>query len=133
MKIQESAENYLETILVLGNQKPHVRSIDVVNEMNFSSTGITITDEGFRVKENKLNISGGEAQKLALYKLYLDNKPISILDEPTASLDSVSEEKMINFINNNFKGKTLFIITHKPEILNLCTKIVNLDLQQKEE
>lgn len=116
------------------NSEQAIREMqNYLNEMNFSSTGITITDEGFRVKENKLNISGGEAQKLALYKLYLDNKPISILDEPTASLDSVSEEKMINFINNNFKGKTLFIITHKPEILNLCTKIVNLDLQQKEE
>ena len=36
MKIQESAENYLETILTLSQQKPHVRSIDIVNELNFS-------------------------------------------------------------------------------------------------
>lgn len=77
----------------------------------------------------KLSASGGEAQKLALYKLYLDNKPICILDEPTASLDSGSEEKMIDFINNHFKGKPVLIITHKPEILRLCSKIVKLKTQ----
>ena len=36
MKIQESAENYLETILMLGHTKPHVRSIDIANELDFS-------------------------------------------------------------------------------------------------
>ena len=36
MKIQESAENYLETILIIGNRKPQVRSIDIANELDFS-------------------------------------------------------------------------------------------------
>jgi len=36
MKIHESAENYLETILVIGNRKSQVRSIDIANELNFS-------------------------------------------------------------------------------------------------
>ena len=34
MKIQESAENYLETIFILQNRKPSVRSIDIVNEQS---------------------------------------------------------------------------------------------------
>ena len=36
MKIQESAENYLESILKLSEQMPRVRSIDIVNELGFS-------------------------------------------------------------------------------------------------
>lgn len=36
MKIQESAENYLETILMLSQVKPHVRSIDIATELEFS-------------------------------------------------------------------------------------------------
>lgn len=36
MKVHESAENYLETILVLSHSNPHVRSIDIVNELGFS-------------------------------------------------------------------------------------------------
>ena len=84
----------------------------------------------FEVKENNLNISGGEAQKLALYKLYLDNKPICVLDEPTAALDSNSEEKMIEFIKNHFKEKTVIIITHKPQILKICNRIIKLELYE---
>ena len=36
MEIHESAENYLETILVIGKRKPQVRSIDIANELSFS-------------------------------------------------------------------------------------------------
>ncbi|WP_195282819.1 metal-dependent transcriptional regulator [Harryflintia acetispora] len=41
MKIQESAENYLETILVLRREKGAVRSIDVVQRMNFSKPSVS--------------------------------------------------------------------------------------------
>ena len=42
MKIQESAENYLETILMLGHQKPYVRSIDIANELGFSKPSVSV-------------------------------------------------------------------------------------------
>ncbi len=51
MKIQESAENYLETILVLHNRTGFVRSIDIANEMNFTKPSVSratglLRDEG---------------------------------------------------------------------------------------
>ena len=42
MKIQESAENYLETILRLSERLPHVRSIDIVNELDFSKPSVSV-------------------------------------------------------------------------------------------
>lgn len=48
MKIQESAENYLETILVLGKRKGNVRSIDIVNEMHFSKPSVSIAMKNLR-------------------------------------------------------------------------------------
>lgn len=42
MKIQESAENYLETILMLKSEKGQVRAIDVVNELNFSKPSVSV-------------------------------------------------------------------------------------------
>lgn len=48
MKVHESAENYLETILVLSQKKPHVRSIDIVNELNFSKPSISIAMKNLR-------------------------------------------------------------------------------------
>lgn len=48
MKIQESAENYLETILVLQNRNGAVRSIDIVNELEFSKPSISVAMKNLR-------------------------------------------------------------------------------------
>ncbi len=42
MKIAESAENYLETILILHNENPQVRSIDIVNHLGYSKPSVSI-------------------------------------------------------------------------------------------
>lgn len=48
MKIQESAENYLETILMLHNRKGEVRSIDIVNELGFSKPSVSVAMKNLR-------------------------------------------------------------------------------------
>lgn len=48
MKIQESAENYLETILILKNRKGLVRSIDIVNELEFSKPSVSVAMKNLR-------------------------------------------------------------------------------------
>lgn len=48
MKIQESAENYLETILILQERKGEVRSIDIVNELEFSKPSVSIAMKNLR-------------------------------------------------------------------------------------
>lgn len=48
MKIKESAENYLETIYVLSHRLGSVRSIDIVNELNFSKPSISVAMKHFR-------------------------------------------------------------------------------------
>ncbi|HIR14425.1 MAG TPA: metal-dependent transcriptional regulator [Candidatus Choladousia intestinavium] len=50
MKVMESAENYLETILVLQNRLPQVRSIDIVNELGFSKPSISVAMKNLREK-----------------------------------------------------------------------------------
>ncbi|HIS67025.1 MAG TPA: metal-dependent transcriptional regulator [Candidatus Scatomorpha merdipullorum] len=49
MKIQESAENYLETILVLHKSKGVVRSIDIANELGFSKPSVSVAMKNLRV------------------------------------------------------------------------------------
>ena len=48
MKIKESAENYLETILILKQKLGNVRSIDIANELNFSKPSISVAMKHFR-------------------------------------------------------------------------------------
>lgn len=48
MKVHESAENYLETILILSQKKPQVRSIDIVNELAFSKPSVSVAMKNLR-------------------------------------------------------------------------------------
>ena len=48
LKIQESAENYLETILVLSLAQPYVRSIDIANELGFSKPSVSVAMKNLR-------------------------------------------------------------------------------------
>ena len=48
MKIYESAENYLEAILMIGQRKPQVRSIDIANELGFSKPSVSHAMKQFR-------------------------------------------------------------------------------------
>lgn len=49
MKIQESAENYLETILVISKRKSQVRSIDIANELEFSKPSVSVAMKNLRL------------------------------------------------------------------------------------
>lgn len=83
------------------------------------------------ISENLLNISGGEAQKLALVRLFLENKSIYILDEPTSALDMNAEHEICELIQNYFCNSTMIIITHREEIKKICTQIVVFDETSK--
>lgn len=48
MKIHESAENYLETILMLSHKQSYVRSIDIANELNFSKPSVSVAMKNLR-------------------------------------------------------------------------------------
>lgn len=48
MKIHESAENYLETILILSQKQTQVRSIDIVNELDFSKPSVSVAMKNLR-------------------------------------------------------------------------------------
>lgn len=48
IKIQESAENYLETILIIGQRKGNVRSVDIANELDFSKPSVSVAMKNLR-------------------------------------------------------------------------------------
>ncbi len=75
MKIQESAENYLETILVLQNRMEFVRSIDIVNELSFTKPSVSIAmkklrAEGLVAVDGKGHITLTEAGREIAERIY---------------------------------------------------------------
>lgn len=73
--------------------------------------------------ENGVEISGGEAQKLALARALYKNAPIVVLDEPTAALDPIAENEIYSRFNTFVQGKTAIYISHRLSSCAFCDKI----------
>ncbi len=65
------------------------------------------------VGEQGLSLSGGERQRLALARALLKKAPILLLDEPTANLDAVTEQKILATLWKISEGRTTLLITHR--------------------
>ena len=61
------------------------------------------------------NLSGGQRQIIYLLRSYLSNKPITIMDEPTAAVDTFHKKYIIEMINEMSKKSTLIVVTHDAE------------------
>lgn len=73
--------------------------------------------------ENGVEISGGEAQKIALARTLYRNAPIIILDEPTAALDPIAEFEIYSKFNEIVGTKTAFYISHRLSSCRFCDEI----------
>lgn len=74
-----------------------------------------------------VEISGGEAQKLALARALYKDAPIVILDEPTAALDPIAEHEIYNRFNSFVENKTAIYISHRLSSCVFCDKIAVFD------
>lgn len=82
------------------------------------------------IDENGVEISGGEAQKLALARALYKDSPVVILDEPTAALDPVAENEIYNRFNSFVDNKTAIYISHRLSSCAFCTRIAVFDKSQ---
>ena len=79
------------------------------------------------INEDAVDFSGGEKQKLALARaIYLD-RPMLILDEPTAALDPIAENEMYMKFNEISRGQTAMFISHRLASTRFCDRIIHLE------
>ena len=76
-------------------------------------------------REDGMNLSGGEGQKIAVSRVFLknENRAISILDEPSSALDPVSEYKLNKNLIENAEGDTVIFISHRLSTTRMADKI----------
>ena len=107
MKIQESAENYLETIYMIGKRKGAVRSIDIAGELNFSKPSVSIAmknlrENGYIEMDGNGYITLTEAGAAIAEKIYERHTVISELliqlgvSEQVAAADACRIEHVIS-------------------------------------
>lgn len=77
--------------------------------------------------ENGSEVSGGEAQKIALARALYKNAPFIILDEPTAALDPIAEYEIYSKFNEIVSDKTAIYISHRLASCRFCDEIVVFD------
>lgn len=76
------------------------------------------------ILEGGVGFSGGQKQALLLTRLLLRNPNIVLLDEPTASIDDVSEKVLIQHLKEWLGHRTLVVATHRPAVLQLVDRII---------
>ena len=78
-------------------------------------------------------LSGGEAQRVALAKIILKNPPLILADEPTASLDPKnSKEIMEILLELRNANRTIIIATHNPSIWKMADQVIRLSKDETE-
>lgn len=78
------------------------------------------------LKEQGKSLSGGQMQRLSLARAIYSECPIMLLDEVTSSLHPTLEQRMIQSLKT-LKDKTIIIVTHRKEVLEICDRMIDFD------
>lgn len=79
------------------------------------------------IGERGVRLSGGQKQRLAIAKIFLKDPEIILLDEPTAALDSYSEQKVAKAFEHLFEGRTVIVIAHRLQTVKSADDIIVLE------
>ena len=91
-------------------------------------TFIMETEQGYEtlVGERGVGLSGGQRQRLAIARAILLDPPILLLDDPTAAVDSETEDEILNAMGNAMQGRTTFIVAHRLSTLRRADRVLVL-------
>ena len=82
------------------------------------------------IGETGSGLSGGERQRMSIARAVLKDAPILILDEPTSSLDAISEEIVFSALRRLREGRTTIVIAHRLSTIRDADRILVLDRGQ---
>ena len=125
-------------------QKPHIFAGSIADNIRLAQPDATdaavsaaaaaaqvtefAPDLAMVVGEGGFGLSGGQAQRVALARAFLADRPLVLLDEPTASLDPGTEERVLEALRKLCLGRTAIIATHSPAALRgLPGRLVTLE------
>lgn len=115
---------------MLGENVASSRDVDIKNAalaLETSGFGDKYSLETYLYKdidEDGVDVSGGEAQKIALARAIYGDKKLLLFDEPTSKLDPKSEMKVFESFNEVSKGKTAIFVSHRMSACKFADRII---------
>ena len=76
--------------------------------------------------EDGAGLSAGQRQRLALARAFLADRPVLLLDEPTAALDGETEAGVVEAVRRLAAGRTVLLVVHRPALLAVADRVVRL-------
>ncbi|QEV19022.1 thiol reductant ABC exporter subunit CydD [Streptomyces alboniger] len=77
--------------------------------------------------EDGAGLSAGQRQRLALARAFLADRPVVLLDEPTAALDGGTEAEVVEAVRRLAVGRTVLLVVHRPALLAVADRVVRLE------
>ncbi|MFB8350603.1 thiol reductant ABC exporter subunit CydD [Streptomyces niveus] len=76
--------------------------------------------------EDGAGLSSGQRQRLALARAFLADRPLLLLDEPTAALDGETEAGIVETVRRLSVGRTVLLVIHRPALLSVADRVIEL-------
>ncbi len=79
-----------------------------------------------RLGEGGAGLSAGQRQRIALARAFLADRPLLLLDEPTAGLDGDTEAEVVEAVRRLAAGRTVILVVHRPALLAVANRVVRI-------
>jgi len=101
----------------VGRKKRLQKALDYLEQVGLKEWATHLPNE----------LSGGQKQRVAIARAMAAEPKVLLADEPTGALDSKTSYEVMDLIQQiNDKGNTILIVTHEPDIAQMCKRIVHL-------
>jgi ATP-binding cassette subfamily B protein len=133
----------LRDVVALVEQEPFILHATIAENIRYARPGATDAEvvEAARraaldrfidaldtvVGERGTALSAGERQRVAAARVFLRDPAVLILDEPTAALDAVTEDRLVSGFEATRKGRTTIVITHRAEVARRADRVLVVD------
>ena len=105
------------------DEKKFRKAVELANLTEF----VNEKTADYEIEPEGKNLSSGQRRKVALARIFYDDRPVFVLDEPTANLDKASAEGMFEALKQVCKDKICIIVTHDAFISEKCDRVLHLN------